>query len=220
MNGKFIVIEGGEGTGKSSCVSFLENYFRDNREIIFTREPGGTEFGEKVREVFISAQSAGKISVLAELLTFCAMRANHCDMLIRPALIEGKTVICDRFYQSTIAYQIFGREQHDMAETFLKINEHSIGLGLDSLIEPSLVIFLDVEPEVGLSRVKSRQTLSPLEKSTRFDEEELLFHNRVREGYLSQFKSQKNWVKIDTTHKTQEEVQKEVLELVKSCAFG
>lgn len=204
--GVLIVIEGGEGSGKTTTLSYLQRMADSafpGEEVIFTREPGGTEFGAKLREQLLSPHSAGKISALTELFTFCAIRANHCDMLIRPALDEGKVVICDRFYDSTVAYQLYGREQMRLLFAFTQLNAYATGGGnKDKVLVPDLVIFLDVKPEVGLRRARSRP-----EGLNRLDAEELEFHKRVRQGYLAQYQNASNaWLRINTGARTIGEV--------------
>jgi dTMP kinase len=206
--GKFIVIEGGDGSGKGTMVEFLKDKLSKRNDIIFTREPGGTEFGEAVRKIFLSQEMKGKISVLAELLTFCMLRANICDLLIRPAIKSGKNVISDRFDASTIAYQIYGRKHRKFEDVFRKINSIAKGQGITKKMEPDLVIYLDVKPETGILRAKKRKG-----KNTRFDEEEINFHKKVRQGYLAQLKIQKNWVKVDANQNV-EKVKEEVWKLV------
>ncbi len=197
--GKFIVLEGGEGSGKGTAIDFLKERCATEfpgKEFVFTREPGGTEYGEELRGALLSPANKGKVTALSELLTFCAIRANHCDLLIRPALDAGKIVVCDRFYHSTIAYQIYGRDRKELRPVFERINSYAIGgNGKGGGLEPDLVIFLDVEPEIGLERIQRRKG-----ELTRFDQEKLMFHKRVFWGYTDQYYdgNSDNWVRIDT----------------------
>lgn len=207
--GKFIVLEGGEGAGKGTCIKYLEERLAHlHDKVVFTREPGGTEYGEKIRSIFLSQEMKGKISVLSELYTFCAIRANHCDLKVRPALDEEKIVICDRFDPSTIAYQIYGQEHREFADIFNKINAISKGQEVYSEVIPDLVIFLDIDPEIGVMRAKGRG-----DEATRFDVSKLEFHQRVREGYLNQFENNTNWVRVDASQSI-ENVEKHVWEAV------
>ncbi|MFC1756480.1 dTMP kinase [Patescibacteria group bacterium] len=207
--GKFIVLEGGEGSGKGVCQKYLKEKLADKNNIIWTREPGATQFGLKLREALL--HGVEKRSVRAELLTFCADRANHCDLSIRPDLEEGKIVICDRFDPSTIAYQIYGHEHQDFAKTFKKINSIAKGSGSKWEIKPDLVIYLDIDPKIGLARAKARP-----DENTIFDNAELGFHQRVRRGYLDQYNTYKhhNWIKINASL-SEEKVKEKVWQAVK-----
>lgn len=205
-------MEGGEGSGKGTILDFLKEKLKGRSDVIFTREPGGTEYGEKIREALLSKEFAGKISVLSELFTFCTTRANHCDLLIRPALKRGKIVISDRFDQSTIAYQIFGRKRRKFEKIFRELNSIAKGKGISSEIKPDLIVFLDVSPEVGLKRANARK-----EKNTRFDDEALAFHKRVRTGYFKQSSMQKNWIRINANNpaeRVKEDVWKKVKKII------
>lgn len=209
QKGKFIVIEGGEGAGKGTCIEYLKQNFLGNNSIVFTREPGGTDISEKIRAVLMDKANKS-MSVLTELFLFCAARAQHVDELIRPAILSGKHVISDRFDMSTIAYQIFGRERKNMMKTFSLLNDAA-----KSEMVPDLIIYLDVIPEVGLER-KSKSVEG---HCTRFDEEKLEFHCRVRDGYLSQLndankKNSPRWVKLEVTDLPEDTIKKTVFEIV------
>lgn len=211
--GKFIVIEGGEGSGKTSALEYLKNSFSKRGDVIFTREPGGTEISEKIRTVLMD-KSNRNMAALTEIFLFCGARAQHVKELIKPALDLGKHVISDRFDASTIAYQLYGREHMDLMEEFQKINFIA-----KQGLEPNVIIYLDVEPEVGLSRkAKSEEG-----HCTRFDEEKLYFHKKVREGFWAIYKNINNdsplapvWRLVRTTNRAKEIVNSEVLRVVES----
>lgn len=168
--GKFIVFEGGEGSGKSVQMTHLRQMLPHGT--VFTRDPGGVETGEDIRRLVLSKDSRG-IDPATELLLFMAARAQLIAELIAPALESGKMVVCDRFVLSTIAYQVYGRQRMDylplVKSVFSEVNKGCT---------PDITIFLDVSPQIGLERAHSR-----LEAPNRFDEEEVAFHERVREGY-------------------------------------
>lgn len=209
MKGKFIVLEGGEGSGKGVCMRYIEGKMMGKYKAIFTREPGGTIFGERLRSILLSGEMHGKISTLSELFTFCAIRANHCDEVIRTCLQTGRIVICDRFDPSTIAYQIYGRGMLKFADLFAQVNSIAKGSLTDGEIKPDLVVYLDIDPETGLKRARGRA-----EENTRFDEEVIEFHHRVREGYLAQLAGSSNWIKIDASQ-PEEAVKEAVWQAVK-----
>lgn len=210
-NGKFIVIEGGEGAGKGICIEYLKNQLKNNK-IFFTREPGGTVVSESIRDVLMNPLNR-EITPLTETFLFCSARAQHVEQLIEPTLKRGQNVICDRFDYSTIAYQIFGRRQFKLKEAFYRLNSIA-----KKGIEPNLVIYLDVDPEIGLLRKEKSEE----GRHTRFNKEKLEFHQRVREGYLAQFNEQKSskdayWYFLSTTDATEDLVKNEVLNVVKTC---
>jgi dTMP kinase len=168
--GKFIVLEGGEGSGKSSVAERLRGVLP--KDTVFTRDPGGVMLGEEIRRVLLSHDTEG-IDSASELLLFLAAKAQLIAERIAPALEAGHTVVSDRFILSTIAYQIYGR-QHPEHLTLVK----QVFDVVAKRCVPDLTLLLDLPPEVGLARVRSRG-----EPLNRFDEETLAFHERVREGY-------------------------------------
>ncbi len=170
MRGKFIVLEGGEGSGKSEMVDRLKGVLPQGT--VFTRDPGGVSIGEDVRRIVLGKDARG-IDAATELLLFMAARAQLIAELIAPALHEGKTVICDRFILSTIAYQVYGRQKIE----YLPLAKN-VFAAVGRACIPDTTIFLDVSPEIGLQRVHLR-----MQTPNRFDEEVLAFHERIREGY-------------------------------------
>lgn len=170
--GKFIAFEGGEGSGKDTMIDRLKAKYDGCSNVIFTREPGGTKVGEKIRSVLLDPDSK-PMSVRTEILLFVAARNQLIAQVVAPALAQGKTVISNRFGLSTEAYQIYGRERLQYLPVLQKLTEEFVGD-----YRPRYVL-LNVTPEVGLRRVASRN-----DGKTRFDAESLAFHRRVREGYL------------------------------------
>lgn len=168
--GRFIVLEGGEGAGKSRLLEVLGERLReDGRDVVLTREPGGTPLGEVIREMILMPQPR---QPLAELLLFEAARAQLVGDVIRPALARSATVLCDRFTASSVAYQGFGRGiPREIVE---RANDIATG-GLT----PDLTLLLDIEPEEGLRRRAGGGG------ANHFDREALEFHARVREGFLT-----------------------------------
>ncbi|MEK9926963.1 MAG: dTMP kinase [Halieaceae bacterium] len=191
--GKFITIEGGEGVGKSTNADLIQSVLESRGcEVVVTREPGGTALGEALRSILLSADIESPVA-MAELLIIFAARAQHLTTVIEPALAAGKWVLCDRFTDATYAYQGWGRN----------IDQRAIA-SLEQLVQgarrPDLTVLLDMDPSLGLARAKERAELD------RFEQEELAFFNRVREGYLARAKEEPaRWLIIDAS-KTLDEV--------------
>ena len=174
MNGYFISFEGGEGCGKSTQIKALAKYLESiGREILLTREPGGTPLGEALRGL-IQHDDAGKtICPQAELLLFAASRAQLAREIIQPALEQGKIVLCDRYLDSTTVYQGVARALQP-AEVDA-INQFAAGT-----VRPHCTLLLDLDPEIGLQRVQARSNGA----LDRMEREPLEFFRAVRQGYL------------------------------------
>jgi dTMP kinase len=173
----FITVEGGEGSGKSSLIQHLCEWL-DSRSVplLRTREPGGTPIAEALRTLLLNTQAGQGMLPLTELLIVLAARVEHVEKVIGPALKSGKTVVCDRYIDSTVAYQAFGRHL-----PFERVWDVSVDL---VPLLPDLTFYLDVDPEVGFGRVQRRQK----EARDRLEAEDLHFHERVREGFLAMAK--------------------------------
>lgn len=176
--GFFITFEGIEGCGKSTQLELLKAHLeKKGRAVLSVREPGGTLLGERVRSVLLNGTEEG-IDPWAELFLYEACRAQLVARVIRPALAEGKVVLCDRFFDSTLAYQGFGRGLD--AGKIEGLNALATG-GL----VPDLTFLVDCEEDVGLKRAWARINASAGAREDRFEKEELAFHRRVREGFLA-----------------------------------
>lgn len=170
--GKFITFEGGEGTGKSTQCQLLADYLRQQgKQVILTREPGGTDGAELIRALLVSGE-INRWSGATEALLLNAARVDHWDKVIAPALNQGTWIICDRFADSTIAYQGYGR---GLDINFLW-NLHNSVL---PNVTPDLTFVFDLDPSVGIARALSRHT-----SEVRFEKMDIDFHNRMRQGYL------------------------------------
>ena len=186
MTGKFITIEGSEGSGKSTIIKAISEHLQaTGKEVVVTREPGGTETGEQIRNILLNKKNQ-KIHPETELLLMFAARAQHWQSLIKPKLKQGLWVVCDRFVDSSFAYQGGGR---GIAISRIAQLEHWL-LGD---FKADLTIFLDLEPKLGMQRAKKRGSLD------RFEIEAIEFFNRVRTVYLARAKSQKNIHVIDAS---------------------
>jgi dTMP kinase len=167
----FITLEGPEGSGKTSHIPALAEAIRQaGHEIVVTREPGGTQIGDEIRSTLLSLKNT-EMHPTTEILLFQASRAQLVNQVIRPALAESKVVLCDRYADSTLAYQGYGH-QTDL-EQLTRIVSFATG-GL----KPDLTVLMDVDIETGLGRRSSDD-----EQWNRLDAKEVAFHRRVREGY-------------------------------------
>ena len=170
-SGTFVTFEGGEGTGKSTQIKLLaEKLQAAGLSVRVLREPGGTVVGEAVRRILLDPDHA-ELGVSAEILLYEASRAQLVDQVIRPALAAGEIVLCDRFYDSTTAYQGYARGI-DLTR-ISELNRAATG----GLI-PDRTIVLDIDPAVGLARATA-------ESADRLESEDLAFHRRVRDGFLA-----------------------------------
>ena len=175
----FITFEGIEGTGKSTQIALLKARLESlGKRVLVTCEPGGSRIGAELRRVLLSLENRD-LCARAELFLYLADRAQHVAQVVRPALEAGQVVLCDRFADSTVAYQAFGRGMD--AEQLHGLNT----LAVDGLW-PELTILLDLAPEVGLARAVARNTAEGKTVSEgRFEAESMAFHTRVRQGFLT-----------------------------------
>lgn len=198
----FITLEGPEGSGKTSQVPPLAAYLKkQGYDVLVTREPGGTVVSDQIRDVLMNLKNVS-IVPRTEILLFLAARAQHVEGLIRPALEAGKLVLCDRFGDSTLAYQGYGH-QTDLDNLRYLLNYATGGL------TPDLTLLLDIPVEVGLERKRKNDS-----EWNRLDAYEEAFHKRVRKGYLELAKFEPNrWQVIDAS-KDKEQVQEAMRQAV------
>ena len=192
MTGCFITLEGGEGSGKSSQIKRLKQFLSDqfpNKELVITREPGGTVEAEKIRDLLVNGQ-VDKYTPQTEALLMVASRTEHVDKVILPALSRGAIVICDRFSDSSVVYQGLA---HDIDRSDIDALHIFAIKGL----KPQRTYLLDLAPETGLERANKRAGISASQES-RFEDKGLAFHQRVRKGFLTLAQSEPDrFVKID-----------------------
>ncbi|MDI9637296.1 dTMP kinase [Kamptonema cortianum] len=176
----FVTFEGPEGAGKSSVIAGIRAALEsEGRSVLVTREPGGGEFGAKVRRMLLDEED---MPALSEVFLFLADRANHMERIILPALAEGQVVLCDRHAESTIVYQGYARGLD--IEWLRDANLRATGGK-----RPDLIFLIDIEPSIGLARISEKN---------RLDAQPLEFHKRVREGYLAEMKKEPStWFKVD-----------------------
>jgi dTMP kinase len=210
--GRFITLEGPDGSGKSTQASRLAESLRvSGRSVCLTREPGGTAIGEQVRKVLLEVASARRLP-LADAFLFSAARTQHVEELIRPALLRGEDVVCDRYADSTLAYQGYGS-----------------GIDLDVLrgltrvatggLRPDVTILLDVPVEVGLAR----RAEASIDHITRFEADPafgLAYHERVRRGYLAMAAAEpERWWVVDAS-RDEDRLAADVLRIVRAAETG
>ena len=193
MNNLFITFEGGDGSGKSTQVNLLKDYLDNlNFETIKTREPGGTPSAEILRDLLTTGE-VEKWTPMSEALLMWAARYEHLIQVIEPALNSGKNVICDRFYDSTYAYQ--GVAHNLGIDKMEKLKKIIIGD-----IEPDVTFVLDIDPKVGLKRSLDRSN-----QENRFESYNIDFHNKIRSAFLEIAKKNKNrCVVVDASLNEQE----------------
>ena len=168
-NGLFISIEGPDGSGKSTQIEVLRKYFeKQGIDVLLTREPGGTPISEKIREIILDKNNM-EMDDMTEALLYAASRAQHVAEVIKPALAAGKIVICDRFIDSSIAYQGYGRELGDCVRV---INEYAVRGCM-----PDMTFLMKMDPKVGKERISESE-------QDRLEQEKLDFHRRVFDGYI------------------------------------
>jgi dTMP kinase len=203
--GKLISFEGSEGSGKSTQIALLAAHLqKDGREVVSTREPGGTEIGEQIRNIIVHNSKGDEMCAETELLLFAAARAQLVREVIAPALMRGAIVLSDRFLDSSTVYQGIGRNL--AADPVNQINRFAVGK-----VMPYVTIVIDVPTEVSLARLKQRASDLP----DRMERENVDFYNKVREGYLVLAKGMSDrFVVVDGTQ-TQDSIQKKIWAAVK-----
>lgn len=197
----FISFEGTEGVGKSTLIKRVHDHFLEkNKEIILTREPGGTALAEKVRNLLLQVDETETMCADTELLLIYAARSQHLNQVILPALKEGKVVLSDRFTDASFAYQVKGRG----------LSQQKLELLNETFVPkmPDITFWLDAPIEVGMSRARARGELD------RFEKEKLSFFSKVREGYAYLYEQHpKRIYKIDATC-SEAEVFQQVLDIL------
>lgn len=199
MQGLFITFEGPDGCGKTTQMKLLAEYLeKKGEEVVLTREPGGKGLGEKVREILLNYD--GEVSDRCESFLFLADRAQNIDIIVNPAVKEGKIVLCDRHIDSTVAYQGYGRGL-DIERINMLNNLATNGK------KPDLTFVFDVDVETSMKRVGKEKD--------RMESAGIDFHNRVRQGYLELAKQEPNRIKVIDATKSIEEIHDEVINILK-----
>ncbi len=198
--GRLISFEGSEGSGKSTQITRLAAHFqKTHRDVVTTREPGGTEIGEQIRNIIVHNSKGDEMCAETELLLFTAARAQLVREVIAPALLRGAVVLSDRFLDSSTVYQGIGRNL--AADPVAQINRFAVGE-----VMPDLTIVIDVPEEVSLQRLKTRASDLP----DRMERENVGFYKKVREGYLVLAKGMpERFIVVDGT-KTEDAIEKKI----------
>ena len=205
IRGKFITLEGGEGVGKTTNLTFIKDYLQQhNINVVVTREPGGTVLAEKIRHLLLDKDSE-LISEQAELLLIFAARAQHIKHVIEPALTQGAWVLCDRFTDATYAYQGGGRNMRISTIEWL-----------ESLVQgnlrPDLTLLLDAPVDVGMERTRKRGAFD------RFESEKISFFEHVRRAYLLQAELYPERIKVIKANQPLSDVQRAIVDVIRTMS--
>jgi dTMP kinase len=200
--GYFVSFEGIDGSGKSTQINLIKSFFsvKTNQKVLFTREPGGTTEAELIRKLVINSETNISWEVKTEILLLFAARYEHYKKVIKPAMDQGKLIICDRFIDSTIAYQCNGKKE-------LKDFCYHLSKLLLSDFMPDLTILLDINPKLTLGRIKERNI------SNRYDKKSLEFFKKVRKEYINIAKEFSR-VKVFNGEIKKEEISKQIISLI------
>jgi dTMP kinase len=170
--GKFIVVDSGEGAGKTTQIKRIKDLYGD--KVVLTREPGGSPYAEEIRNIILKSPNAAQADAKTLFALFWAARADHLKNTILPALENGKIVICDRFDSSTFAYQIVAQKARELEKFFWQMRDFYLGD-----VKPDLYIYFDIDPKIGLAR-KNGQSV---EERNHFEDRQIEFHNALRGGF-------------------------------------
>lgn len=205
---QFIALEGGEGVGKTTAIRHLCQYLTaQNIDFVQTREPGGSKVGETLRKIFLNPDN--HLNADSELLMIFSARADHLDKVILPALADGKWVICDRFLDSTVAYQAFGRWGDDPTKLTQMLNKINLLSEQFLPLKPHKRLWLDLDWQIGRERAKGRGELDRLER------EPPEFYARVYQGFVHQYQNANDgtMIRIDATG-TPEQVGEQIVRAI------
>ncbi len=201
--GLFITLEGGEGSGKSTQGKMLTSHLQEKgHRVVWTKEPGGTDIGQALRKVVMSNRH-GDMVPETELLIYLADRAQHVKSKILPAIQKGEIVISDRYHDSSVAYQHFAR---GVPITTLNFLFQKLAGG----IIPDITFILDISPEAAMKRIEKR-TISDPDSLSKFEEEALSFHRKVRQGFLEIAEKEPDRVKIIPADQPRNEIFNQIL---------
>ena len=202
--GVFITVEGGEGCGKSTVLNrVIDRLNKEGVDAIVTREPGGIDIAEQIRNVILDVNNT-KMDKVTEALLYVAARRQHVVEKLKPLLNEGKVIVSDRFVDSNLVYQGYTRGVG--IDTVWEMNKYAIE---DCM--PSLTILFDLDPKIGQERISANKN----REFNRLDKEKMDFHYKIREGYLEVARKYSDRIKVVDASRTIEEVEEEVYNLIK-----
>ena len=203
----FITFEGIEGSGKTTQIRLLaEQLQQKNQQVLLTREPGGCQIADQIRGILLHPDNMAMVS-RTELLLYAAARAQHIEEVVRPALTAGKIVLCDRFTDATLAYQGDGRGLE--RSLIIQLNQLAAGD-----CRPDLTLLFDLPVEIGLGRARQRETDLQDSSEGRFEREQLDFHQRIRDGYLTLATAEPQRFRVIDASRSREQMTKEITDIV------
>ena len=207
MAGLFITFEGGEGVGKTTCIRYVADLLESaGCDLVVTREPGGTELGEAIRDVLLQPRTQ-PVSAMTELLMMFSARAQHLEEVIRPALAAGRWVLCDRFTDASFAYQGGGRG--------IALSEiEQLEVMVQGSVRPDVTVLLDADISTGMGRARGRGELDRIEQET------LAFFERVRQSYLAQSREHAGRFRVIDATRPLDQVQEELRTLASKLLAG
>lgn len=197
----FITFEGGEGTGKTTLIQSINEQLSSKYDVITTREPGGSKIAEAIRDIILNPKYLG-VTPYTEALLLAASRAQHLDEVIIPALSHNKIVLCDRYIDSSLAYQGYARNLG--FDFVLSINDYA------TKHMPDLTFYIDLDPEVGIKRISNR------DKYDRLDQETKDFHLNVRKGYQEIAKRYPNRIVTIEGNQTLDQIINDMMSIIES----
>ena len=206
----FITFEGIEGSGKTSQIQSVQTYLKDRgHAVVMTREPGSSDIGCQIRSILLDTRNKG-LNPLAELFLYMADRAQHLNETVKPGLSAGKIILCDRYYDATLAYQGYARG----LDIQLISRLHRLAF---AGMKPDVTILLDLAPETGLARAwRQIDNGQRTGTETRFEEETLAFHNKVRHGYLALADGEPQRFKVVDASGSQDHVKREIITILEN----
>lgn len=211
--GVFITFEGGEGSGKSTQIKLLGDYLKQkDKDVILTKEPGGTPIGLDLRKILVEGE-VSKLDAHAEALLFFADRRIHMVQKVWPALEKGTWVLSDRFADSTMAYQYYAYDKRLSKEDIEKLYAFAVGS-----FEPDLTLILDIDPQTGLQR-SFQKAQGMVTKEIRYEQRELCWHEKLRQGYLKIAKENPNRCVVLQADQSVEALHNEIVKVIEK-KFG
>lgn len=203
----FITFEGIEGSGKTTQIRLLaEQLQQNNQQVLLTREPGGCQIADQIRGILLHPDNTAMVS-RTELLLYAAARAQHIEEVVRPALTAGKVVLCDRFTDATLAYQGDGRGLE--RSLIIQLNQLAAGD-----CRPDLTLLFDLPVEIGLGRARQREADLQDSSEGRFEREQLDFHQRIRDGYLTLAAAEPQRFRVIDASRSREQMTKEITDII------